>query len=168
MRHWLVFAGFEFEASGHGYDEFRKVFLIHGYDVFSLVGNSPREWHEGYVDFVESFVGVGAGSNMEPEVRVGLVGKCAAADDFAKSYFDYFRVYPPGALVLVEPTASEFYLNQIACPYLIVSAERRFTAAVNHHRQRYTDMTTQLKEGNPPQLALWLDRAARRARKQAA
>ena len=162
MQNWILVAGSD-EAR---FVECRRVLTAHEYDVFPLRRVPIRSGFRNIGKPAQDFV--------ETDSWLGLVGWGEGADDFVRAYFEYFAIHPPGALVLIDPRVSVFSLNELACPYLIVSSmlEPEYVQAVKHHRQRYGDLTAIEKSHSAPKLldgiAHWLDRSARRARKLAA
>lgn len=78
-----------------------------------------------------------------------LVGFRDGADLIAKHYYDFFSRQSPGAAILLSPTASNLYLNNLTCPYLMLHGTgdslfhttpySRFLDAIHHHQQRYGD-----------------------------
>jgi hypothetical protein len=149
MRRWLVIAG----LPGVRSYEFRRQLLMRGYEIQTLEGDSSKQLHKSYVDFVETCVGAGGQGHGEQKSQfwLGMIGMADASDDLERSYYEYFKIWPPSALVLLSPSVSPFYLNEITCPYLILHGQRdplfavvsptTFAKAVYHHQMRYGDPT---------------------------
>jgi hypothetical protein len=80
-----------------------------------------------------------------------LLGVGDAADRIARHYYDFFRVQPPAAAVLLSPSVLAFHLNNFTCPYLLIhgsqdpliaaSGYEKIESAVHHHEIRYGDST---------------------------
>jgi hypothetical protein len=162
VRRWLLLAGIPL----HRTNQFRRQLSERGYSVISLIGNSPQEWQQSYLDFVETCVGAGGGGRgAEEPLWIGFIGMGEAADGFAQSYYDYYRVRPPHVAVLLSPTVTAYFLNQLTCPYLVIHGQddplfkeishEVFDEAVFHHQMRYGDPTIDLiKSGLGRELGL--------------
>ena len=84
--------------------------------------------------------------------RILLVGFAEGADQIARAYHELYAIEPPWGIVLLSSTVGPMYLNNLACPYLLIHGERdaqfqtfpyeRIRAATRHHQMRYGDLTT--------------------------
>jgi hypothetical protein len=141
VRPWVFFVPPETESDAElaiRLHELTELLVRDGYAFYRFATSHPL----GEKQILAHFRAARDQARLERS-RFVLIGLAEGANRIAEHYYEFLPFGEPAAIVLLGPTIPTHALNQITCPMLILHAgvDEEIVAAVEHHRNRFTDST---------------------------